>query len=156
MKTLLQNYMESYLRERGVTPKYAEEAGLYPVTATQALDLSSPYSHDAIVIPYLHPFTNEPHEKLKRFRYLGRIVPTSRDGKEVRFAQPKGSGVEAYFDPHVDWRKVSKNTKIAVHFVEGEVKALAMNQRGLITIGLGGVDNFGGSELTPWMREVLG
>jgi hypothetical protein len=156
MRTYLQKRMDSYLRDRGVTPKYAEEAGLYPVTGAQARDLSSPFFRDSIVIPYKHPFTRKPHEKLVRFRYLSDSLSTAADSKQVRFAQSKGSGVEAYFDPHMDWRKVSKNVSISVHFVEGEIKALAMNQRGIVTIGLGGVDSFGGAELTPWLSEVLG
>jgi hypothetical protein len=156
MRTYLQKRMESYLLDRGVSPTYAKEAGLYSVTGTQARNLFSPFAHDSIVIPYPHPFTRKPHETLVRFRYLTDPLPNSRDGKEVRFAQPKGSGVEAFFDPHVDWCNVAKDITVDVHFVEGEIKALAMNRHGIVTIGLGGVDSFGGADLTPWMREVLG
>ncbi len=152
----LQQKMDAYLRERGVTSKYAKKAGLYPATGAEARRRSSPYAHDAIVIPYLYPFDHEMvHKELVRFRYLTNPLPVDKSGKSIKFAQPKGSPVEAYFDPHVDWQSVAKDTSIAIQFVEGEIKALAMNQQGFVTIGLGGVDSFGGAGLTAWLREVL-
>lgn len=148
--------MDVYLRERGLTSKYAKKAGLYPATGAQVRQLGSPYAHDAIVIPYAYPFDCEMvHKELVRFRYLTPL-PIDKRSREVRFAQPRGSGVEAYFDPHLDWKKIAKDPSVPIYFVEGEIKALAMNQRGLVTIGLGGVDSFGGADLTPWLREVLG
>lgn len=155
MAILLQK-MAEYLRERCVSPKYAAEARLFPVSGAKARELGSPYVHDAIVVPYVYPFDCKMvHEKLVRFRYLGDPLPVDKSGKPVKFAQPKGSPVEAYFDPHLDWRRVAKDTNIPLHFVEGEIKALCMNQHGFVTIGLGGVDSFGGAELTEWLREVL-
>lgn len=152
----LEQRMARYLDERSVAMKYALEARWFPVPGTKVRALGSPYAADAMVIPYLHPFTREEHETLKaRFRYLSYKLPVDKNGDEVRFAQPRKSGVEAYFDPHVDWKKVAKDVKIPINFVEGEVKALAMNQIGFVTIGLGGVDNFGGQDLTAWLREVL-
>lgn len=151
----LQQRMNEYLRARGVNPKYAQEAGLFSASGAKARELGSPFAQDAIVIPYYDPFSLEQHQTLVRFRYLSTSLPADKNGKEAKFAQPKGSGVEAYFDKHVDWKKVAKNNRIPIFFVEGEIKALAMNQNGFVTIGLGGVDSFGGASLTPYLREVL-
>jgi hypothetical protein len=154
MTTSPEQLMAEYMKPRGVLLKYAKESGLKPVDAEMAYTMGFPFarrSQGGIVIPYLNPFTHEPHALLMRIRYFP-PEPLDKDGKEVRFAQPKGSLIEAYFDPHVDWKKVAKDPRIPIHFVEGEIKALAMNQNGFVTIGLGGVDMFGGENLTPWLR----
>ena len=145
--------MAAYLIPRGVRLKYAEKAGLKAVNADMARAMKFPYAQPGIVIPYLDPFTREPHESLMRIRYFD--PPRKKDGEEVKFAQPKWSSVEAYFDPHLDWRKIAKDVSVPIYFVEGEIKALCMNQHGFVTIGLGGVDSFGGAELTEWLRAVL-
>lgn len=149
--------MAAYLKKRGVTLKYAEAAGLKAVDADLAQTMGFPCarrSQGGIVIPYLHPETQEPHETLMRIRYFD-PVPLDRVGKPMKFAQPKGSPVEGYFDPHINWAEVSQDKSIPIYFVEGEIKALCMNQHGFVTIGLGGVDSFGGAELTAWLRAVL-
>jgi hypothetical protein len=152
----VQQRMETYLRQRGVRVKYATDAGLRAVTAAEAKELGSPWKHDAISIPYYDPlYRAKKHRNLVRFRYLSDPLPKSRDGKTAKFGQPRGSEVEAYFDPNVDWKKVKEDTNIPLYFVEGEIKALAMNQCGLVTIGVGGVNNYGGEDLTAWIRQVL-
>jgi hypothetical protein len=151
MKSSFQQQMCAYLNERGVDLKYAEEAGLRAVGAPGARKFGFPYALPGIVIPYLNPWAPDDIEML-RIRYFN--PPVDRNGKPIKFAQPKQSKVEAYFDPHIDWVKVAKDTSIDICFVEGEIKALAMNQRGIVTIGLGGVDMFGGEELTPWLRKM--
>lgn len=151
----VQRRMETYFRQRGVTSKYAQSAGLRAISGAEAHKLGSPWKHAAILIPYYHPFDRAEHRNLIRFRYLSNPLPKSSDGKVAKFAQPKGSEVEAYFDPHIDWVRVAEDHSKPLYFVEGEVKALAMNQRGLTTIGLGGVNSYGGKDLTRWLREVL-
>jgi uncharacterized protein DUF3854 len=151
MKTSQQR-MTLYLKERGVDLKYAEEAGLRAIDASDAQKFKFPYALPGIVIPYLNPWKPNSTIELIRIRYFD--PPLDKDGKEVKFAQPKQSSVEAYFDPHVDWAKVAKDTNISICFVEGEIKALAANQSGIVTIGLRGVDSFGGIELTPWLRRM--
>jgi hypothetical protein len=152
MKTSFQQQMCAYLNERGVDLKYSEEAGLRAVGAPDARKFGFPYALPGIIIPYLDPWERDSSIQLMRIRYF--FPPIDKNGKPVKFAQPKQSNVEAYFDPHIDWRKIAKDTSIEVCFVEGEIKALAANQRGIVTIGLGGVDMFGGIELTPWLRKM--
>jgi hypothetical protein len=152
MKNSFQQQMYDYLNERGVDIKYAQEAGLRAVGAPDARKYGFPYALPGIIIPYLDPWERASSIQLMRIRYF--FPPIDRNGKPVKFAQPKHSSVEAYFDPHRDWVKIAKDTSIEVCFVEGEIKALAMNQRGIIAIGLGGVDMFGGGELTPSLRRM--
>lgn len=155
--------MKDYLREHGIRPSYAHKAGLYALTREEAIAENFPYARKSvggIVIPYFHPFSKEEHQTVKRIRYLP-PEPVDDKGKEARYRQRKKrtedeQTVECYFDPNVNWKRVAKDIRCAICFVEGEMKALAMNQRGIITIGLGGVDMFGGSDLTPWLQEALG
>lgn len=153
---------EAYLRERGTNLRRARGAGWLVATDSEARHLGSPYSAAAFVIPYPHPVERELVPELWRFRYLTEPLPVDRDGKAVRYAQPTGSSVEAYFDPHVDWLEVFGDPSIDIAITEGEVKALYMNQNrrelgGIVTIALGGVWNFRDKEtgdLTPWLRMV--
>lgn len=139
---------DDYLLLREVTREYAEKAGL------RALDAAHSKAHGfypalpGIVIPYLHPLTKE-MLPIRRIRYFD---PPTIAGKVRRYSQPKETPVEAYFDPNVDWKRVFANPKIPLHIVEGEVKALCANLHGFTTIGLGGVDSFGGPSLTPLLN----
>jgi hypothetical protein len=153
MNKALDLRMDAYLTARGVDLAYARKAGLRAIDAAEAKGFGFPYPRPGILIPYFDPFSSNASHSLVRIRYFD--PPTNAAGKEVKFAQPKGSGVEAYFDPHLDWREISKDATVPIHFVEGEIKALAMNERGIVAIGLGGVDSFGGADLTPRIREVL-
>jgi hypothetical protein len=152
MKPTLQQQMSAYLNARGLGLKYAEEAGLRAIDSTEARKFNFPYALPGIAIPYLDPWERDSSIKLLRIRYFD--PPMDKDRKPVKFAQPKQSRVEAYFDPHIDWIKIAEDSSIEICFVEGEIKALAMNQRGFVTIGLGGVDMFGGEQLTPLLRRM--
>lgn len=145
--------MTEYLNDRGIAFKYAEQAGLRAVDGAEAKKLGMPYALPGIIIPYTDPWKTVDDITLMRIRYFD--PPQGENDKPIKFAQPKASKTEAYFDPHVDWKLIAKSPNIPIYFVEGEIKALAMNQRGYTTIGLGGVDSFGGTQLTPWLRTVL-
>lgn len=158
----LQQRMNAYLRERGVAVGYAEGGGWHAVDAALAQCMGFYPSQPGIVIPYLHPITLEPHPTLMRLRYFD---PPIVNGKVRRYAQPRGSGVEAYFDPNVDWASVLTDTRVSVAVTEGEAKALHLNQHrkdlGAATVALGGVWSFLESrqgnrprELTPWLRAM--
>ena len=155
--------MNEYLRQRGVRPGYARQGGLFAVTAAEAAAMSFPYarqSRGGIVIPYFHPLTGEAHPTVRRIRFFDPL-PTDSEGEEIRYIQPKGSGVEAYFDPNVDWASVLTDSRITIAITEGEVKAQHLNQRrdalGVVTVALGGVWSFrskDGDDLTPWLRAL--
>jgi hypothetical protein len=145
--------MEQYLTARKVTMQYARDSGLKYVDGATAHRERSPKRKEAILIPLLHPFTREKHKDITRFRYLCDPLPKDRHGKIMKFGQPDGSGVEAFFDSHVDWKRGVGE----VYITEGEIKSLSMNSNlGVKTIGLLGVDMHGsGDEFPPWMAEVL-
>jgi Domain of unknown function (DUF3854) len=155
--------MAEYLDERGISLKYAKQAGLKAVDAEMAERMGFPYarrSQAGVVSPYLHPLTRKPHDTLMRIRYLGEL-PLDSNGEPIRYAQPKLSGVEAFFDANIDWLEVMRDASIGIAITEGEAKALYMNQHrkalGAVTIGLGGVWNFrdkGTGDLTPWLRMI--
>lgn len=167
-------YMRQLLSDHAITVSYGERAGLKMVSRSMAKAMRFPYAeytNGGCVFPYLHPLTREPHSTLMRIRYYD-VCPwvdangraTRRRGeaaKDIRYIQPKGSDVEAFFDSNIDWKVVFANPKIDIRFVEGEFKALYMNQHWRefesVTVALGGVWNFrekGGKDLTPWLRMV--
>lgn len=156
--------MVKYLRERGISVKHAMSAGVRAVDASTARLMGFPYarrSQGGIVFPYFNPLDGKLHPTLKRIRYLG-ALPFDDTGKEVRYTQPSGSDVEAFFDSNVGWLEVMKNPRITIAITEGEAKALYMNQNrralgGIVTVALGGVWNFrekATGDLTPWLRMI--
>lgn len=162
--TTLKRQMAAYFRERATRLRYAENAGACPVDRALAHTMGFPYalySQGGIAFPYLSPLDREPHPTLMRIRYLGEL-PRDDDGKPIRYTQPKGSGVEAFFDANIDWIEVMRDSSIRIAITEGEVKALYMNQHrealgNIATIALGGVWNFRDKEsgdLTAWLRMI--
>jgi hypothetical protein len=144
------DHMLAYLRERGLDGRDAHRSGLYEASSAQARMLGFAPASAGIVIPYSNPFDKTPLD-VRRIRYFD---PPRIENKQQRFSQPKGTPVEAYFDPAVDWSKILNNPKIALHIVEGEIKAIAANKHGIIAIALGGVYSFGGNTLTPLLQKV--
>lgn len=162
------NCLNHYLQEHGITYHSGYHAGLKSVNSAiaEAMKLFPTKGFIAdtkncdnncigVVFPYLHPLSSEPHRSLVRIRYYA-------PDESLRFSQPKGSGVEAFFDANIDWKAVFADQKIGIRFVEGEAKAIALNQHWrtldrTVTVALGGVHNFrtsGGKDLTPWLRMV--
>jgi len=166
--------MKELLADHAITLTYGEGAGLKMVSRTMAKCMGFPYagnSNGGLVFPYLHPLTKAPHPTLMRIRYhnicpwmdeRGRLTRHFGEGcKEIRYAQPKGSGVEGFFDANIDWNCVFADQSLPIRFVEGEFKALSANQHwhdfNSVAVALGGVWNFrekGGEDLTPWLRMV--
>ncbi len=83
-----------------------------------------------------------------RFRFLGDLPPRrAPDEKPLRYWQPKGSGVCAYFDPTIEWGPILDNPAAPVIITEGEKKAAKACKEGFPTIALGGVDSFRSKKL---------
>lgn len=158
----LKRRMAAYLCERGIAIGYAERAGWRAVDDALAQCMGFHPALPGIVIPYLHPVTHKPHPTVMRLRYFD---PPTVNHKLLRYVQPRGSGVEAYFDPNIDWPNVLTDTRLTIAVTEGEAKALHLNQRrkdlGAVTVALGGVWSFleprqdnRPRDLTPWLRAM--
>lgn len=59
-----------------------------------------------------------------------------------KYHQAKGSDVQFYFPPEIDWKAVASDPTRLIVFVEGEKKAIALAQVGIAAIGVSGVWNW--------------
>ncbi len=87
---------------------------------------------DRLVFPY-----RDINGKVNGFTRTRPHKPRVKDGKPVKYEQPKGVPSRAYF-PALSVTQL-RNAKKAVFVTEGEKKALALSQLKLAAIGLGGV-----------------
>jgi Domain of unknown function (DUF3854) len=77
----------------------------------------------------------------------------------AKYSQAPGSPVHVYIPPHYsstapDW---AENTEYRIVITEGEKKALAGAQNGILTLGLGGVDNWRSrTKMIPaeWVKHI--
>lgn len=137
------------LARSGLTPEQADAAGMYAVDdATEVYDDFKPLP--ALVIPYYEPAGDElmtfDRGPFARVRYLQEPQQARgfRRRKSMRYAQPSGSGVWAYFPQGtpIEWSEVYENPETPIVITEGEKKALRGCLAGVPTVGLGGVYNF--------------
>jgi hypothetical protein len=120
------------IRKRGL--RHVDQA-----TATVMLDYHAPSG--GIVIPFYDRHGNllcytDQHGKVVPFFQIRFDKPTGK----MKYGQPRGSGVHAYFDPCVDWETVSGQIIIT----EGAPKAMAGNDSDFRVVGLCGVNMAGG------------
>ena len=85
--------------------------------------------------------------KVNGFSRVRPHFPRERDGKPIKYEQPKGSPLRAYF-PKSSLPKIRDGAS-PIYITEGEKKALALSQLDdVAAIGIGGVDCWGkGGEL---------
>lgn len=133
------------LARSGISPEDAERAGMSVTENARFVNLGFART-SALVIPYADPVTGEPmtcgntDRPFVRVRYLEEV--TNHEGKVVRYTQPKGSHVRAYFPTVTDWSGVFADPTWPIVITEGEKKALAACLQGVACIGLGGVWNW--------------
>lgn len=108
-----------------------------------------------LVIPYYAPDGNLLHIKgqpFGRVRWLDTPKASMFHGrvKAPRYGQPKGTGIQVYFPPLMDWEDILADVTRPIIFTEGEAKALTACLHGYVCIALGGVYNFANSgQLVP-------
>jgi hypothetical protein len=136
------------LARSGITPDAAKAAGMFDVDNASTVNPDF-RSEPALIIPYFDPgrrlVTFGPHGKaFCRVRYTEQATPAVgfTKHKQLRYSQPKASGVHAYFAPLVDWQKLLDDTAEPLIITEGEKKSIAAITAGFPVIGLGGVFNF--------------
>jgi len=123
----------------------------------------------ALIIPYIDPWTGmemiferngeiEPFCRVRYFYDKQAKPGFGKPKKQVRYGQPKKSGVHPYFPAveDLDWLAVAEDPDIPIMITEGEKKALAACIAGVPTIGLGGVYNFThDGELLPILENIV-
>lgn len=72
-----------------------------------------------------------------RFRYLGDL-PRHKDGKPIKYTQPRHTRPHIYFPANVAWGDVLADSDVALVIAEGEKKAIAGANAGFAVVGLGG------------------
>jgi len=77
--------------------------------------------------------------------------------KPLRYMQPPGSGVRAYFPavPDVNWLQILSDPAIPLIITEGEIKALTGTVNGYPTVGLGGVESWrSANKREPFLKDL--
>ena len=118
------------LKNSGLTAETIEEAGIYSVPPS---DINKVIGWN-MPIRSLLAFPYPKCDHFTRYKLFPHFTP--KDGRSMRYFQPKGSGPHLYFPPRFDHS--SDNIRIT----EGEKKALKGTQDGLNVLGLGGIWNF--------------
>lgn len=155
-----------HLHASGLDDETIRLAELYTEPNPRALTvlLERPYPRGcgpAIVIPFYMPGATEPHAYRLRPTHP-RTVKHRGKGRVVKYDQAQRPGVLVYFTPRA--RAAGGYTDVAhvCHWTEGEKKALALDQLGLVCVGLTGVWNWsdpgerldtGGDQLHPAIRQ---
>src|SRR5262249_60009081 len=122
---------QGLLADRGIL-KIAMEAGLRSATCAEAKKILNfdPRS-SGILIPYHHPVKGT----VRTFRFRP-DVPLVINGKPAKYLSPRGVGNLIYFPPNAGTRVKEGAEPLLV--TEGEFKALAATQAGLLCVGLSG------------------
>jgi hypothetical protein len=73
------------------------------------------------------------------FHRLKLVPPMKENGRTMKYWQPPGSHPHLYCPPLLNWQTIVRNSHTILTITEGEKKAAAACQRGLVTAGVGGV-----------------
>jgi Domain of unknown function (DUF3854) len=138
------------LKKSGLTDKTIRAADLYTVSpaddTTLARLLNQLPEHPPKEVPefcrfggLVFPYRNLAGE-VNGFARVKPHRPREPGGKLIKYEQPKGESLRAYYAP-ASLPLLCDGTS-PVHITEGEKKALALSQLGLAAVGLGGVDGW--------------
>lgn len=129
---------EEKLQESGIDK---DKARFYRLSEVQSVLKKTGAGPDAqaIEIPYFG--IDGKMLNFSRYRLLksnkGPFSPVA-----FKYYQSKGSSVEIYLPPSIDWKSVSNDAYENIIITEGEFKAIATSEAGYNCIGLGGVSSF--------------
>ena len=118
------------LKNSGLTAETIEEAGIYSVPPS---DINKVIGWN-MPIKSLLAFPYPKCDHFTRYKLFPHFTP--KDGRSMRYFQPKGSSPHLYFPPGFD------HSADNIRITEGEKKALKGTQDGLNVLGLGGIWNF--------------
>lgn len=134
------------LKRSGLNEETIKKMGVRDATDVERNLTPFPQS-TGYVIPYFDKDGNPIHDRLITgekeeipfFRIRYHQPPVNSEGKQIKYAQPKDTGVHVYVLPDI-W-KIAKDTSKPLVVVEGEKKAAKAIQEGIPAIALGGVNN---------------
>lgn len=143
------------LRKSGLSDATIDACRLHSVPPTELKDCPIPGVVHALAFPYSAiDGTPLEHKRWKLF-YEG------EPGDKPKYWQPKGSDPLPYFAPLVDWLSLASNPTRAMLLTEGEKKALAACQVGLLCVALAGVWSWrtkldsGERMVLPGLNEII-
>jgi hypothetical protein len=146
------------LEERGVV-EAVSPAALLEVSATLDRTLGG------VRFQYYHLDPSEesgvtpaPYNRYKVYwKELTGFAAHTKDPRP-KYVQPPQTPNHLYIPPVTDWNTVLEDNAQSVVITEGEKKALALNLRGIPTVGVGGVSSIGnrkrGQLLIPELRDI--
>jgi len=131
-----------------------------PLTSDESKSLGLLHPARGFQIPYFS--FDGSLTKFWRYRYTEDtrqgFMKLSKSKKPLRYTQPGKTVNEVYLPPFVDWRRIAKDSAVAVVITEGELKAACATKSGFPTIGLGGVWCFKSTAaraaLLPQLKEI--
>jgi hypothetical protein len=125
------------LASSGLISKDAKQLGIKYLASATAV-LAHAENRPGLQLAY-HDFEGRPTEFF-RVRLLGPSRSfAAGTGKELRYLQPPGTGVQAYFPRNIDWVPIVADPSQPIYITEGELKAACACKHGYSMIGLGGV-----------------
>ena len=73
-----------------------------------------------------------------------KLFPAAKDkeGKEVRYWQPRNTDSRLYFPPLMPWNKIVADPTVRIYFTEGEKKECVLSQHGFACVALAGCWNW--------------
>jgi RecA-family ATPase len=130
------------LQKRGLTNATIDAAGFLSLSAEQVLTILkfNLNRSGGLGIPFIHPTT----EETRLIRVRPDVAPII-DGKPAKYLSPKGAGNLLYCPPGCADR-INDPTE-PLYITEGEFKALAAWQAGLLAVGTVGVNGWKGKGL---------
>jgi hypothetical protein len=140
-----------HLAGSGLTAITLASAGLFTVTGRAEICqiLRREYAippGPCIAFPFWEPGAAQPYAW--RLRPDHPRLDTRKDPpRAVKYDQATDVGMLVYYPPSSRVRGYSQDPHATVHWVEGEKKALALDQEGYLVIGLTGVWNWGDPEI---------
>lgn len=133
------------LTQWGIESADAIRAGMFEVTDASQLYAELP-PLAGIAFSYLNPDRSNMEFDRGPFVRVRLLDPpqarTFVKTKPQRYAQPRSSGVRAYFPALADWQSIAGDPTVPVLITEGEAKAIRATAAGYPCIGLGGVSNW--------------
>jgi len=122
------------LMKSGLSPETIQRAGIKSVPPDQ-INKTIGFDPKNVKSCLEFPYPNISFSRVKTFPPY-----TDNQGHQVKYLQPKGSGVHLYIP--VGCEEKLHQIQTPIYFTEGEKKSLKASQEGIFCLGLGGVWNF--------------